>query len=170
MVAARKDPQLTYERLVEVLDYCPATGVFTWKKTLSPRGVMGAQAGSVKPSGYRVIHVDSWNYMAQRLAWLYFYGFWPTHFVDHENRMRDDNRITNLRDVPQLLNRHNTEAASSRNKSGFLGVVETKKGRFRARITYPGKKNHYLGTFDTPEEAHAAFMAAKAKYHEGALP
>lgn len=169
MVAPRLNPHLTYERLVDVLDYDPCTGIFLWKKKLSPRGLIGTRAGSVNPSGYRVITIDSWNYPAQRLAWLYVNGEWPSKFVDHKNHRRDDNWIDNLRDVSQLFNRHNSAKAGSHNQSGFLGVVVTKKGRFMTRISYPGKKNHYLGTYDTPEEAHAVFMAAKKTYQVGAL-
>lgn len=91
--------------------------------------------------------------------------------MDHKNRLRDDNRFDNLRDVKQLHNRHNTGAvANCDNKTGFLGVVKTKKGRFETRISYPGRKNHYLGRYDTPEEAHAVFMAAKMQHQVGALP
>jgi hypothetical protein len=54
---------LTAARLRELLDYDPATGVFTWR---SPR-----------PSRYQLISVDGWTYQASRLAWLWMTGSWP---------------------------------------------------------------------------------------------
>lgn len=115
--------------------------------------------------------IDGTNFAAHRLAWLYTHGVWPEHWIDHRNRVRHDNRISNLRDVDMAHNRHNVGTKPNRNnKTGLLGVVRSANGkRFSSRISYPGKKNLYLGTFDTPEAAHAAFMAAKMKYQPGAL-
>ena len=51
------------------------------------------------------------------------------------------------------------------NKNGLKGVYE-KKGRFYSRFrTRFTSKN--LGGFDTPEEAHAAYLKAKEEYREG---
>lgn len=49
------------------------------------------------------------------------------------------------------------------NKSGFRGVTVIKK-RFQSRI-YLGKKEYYLGTYDTPEEAHQKYLKVKEKLH-----
>ncbi|XUG57626.1 HNH endonuclease [Bordetella pertussis] len=35
------------------------------------------------------------------------YGAWPTQNIDHVNGDRSDNRIANLRDVPQAVNMQN---------------------------------------------------------------
>lgn len=169
MVHPRKSLPLTHERLLEVLDYDPTSGFFLWRQTTSPRGLKGSQAGVLRPAGYRVITINRIAYLAHRLAWFYVYATWPEQWVDHINGCRDDNRIENLRDVPPAFNRHNTKQAGRNNKTGFLGVVKNETGRYVSRITYAGKKNHYLGVFDTPEEAHAAFMVAKQKYQKGAI-
>ena len=170
MAPPRKLPLVTAERLREVLNYDPSTGLFHWLVQLSPKGAKGKRAGAVSPTGYRFITIDGATFAAQRLAWLHVHGTWPTQWVDHKNRNRDDNRIDNLRDVSPTWNRHNMAEANCDNKTGFLGVVETSNGKFETRISYPGKKNHYLGRYATPEEAHAAFMAAKKRYQVGALP
>lgn len=41
------------------------------------------------------------------------------------------------------------------------GVTEPNPGRYQACVTVAGRKRH-LGCFDTPEEAHQAYLAAKA--------
>jgi hypothetical protein len=68
---------LTAERLREVLDYNPETGVFTWKVRTSIRVVAGKVAGSVGKRGYLIIGVGGRNYYAHRLAWLHMTGEWP---------------------------------------------------------------------------------------------
>lgn len=57
------------------------------------------------------------------------------------------------------------------NTSGIKGVYPyvcdgKQTGRWRAQIMFKGKK-HHLGLFDTPEEANAAYLAAKARGHHG---
>lgn len=51
------------------------------------------------------------------------------------------------------------------NKSGFLGVSPN-RSRWSASIMVLGRKLH-LGTFDTPELAHAAYLEAKRAHHAG---
>ena len=171
MSPPRTRPLVSVDRLKQVLDYNPDTGIFIWKIQLSPKGPVGKVAGTVRPNGYRFITIDGSAFAAQRLAWLYVSGAWPTNLMDHKNRVRDDNRFDNLRDVRHLQNRHNTGSVANRdNKTGFLGVVKTANGKFETRISYPGVKNKYLGRYDTPEEAHAVFMAAKMQNQVGALP
>lgn len=171
MSPPRTRPLVSVDRLKQVLDYNPDTGIFIWKIQLSPKGPVGKVAGTVRPNGYRFITIDGSAFAAQRLAWLYVCGEWPTNLMDHKNRVRDDNRFDNLRDVRHLQNRHNTGTkANSNSKTGVLGAIQRPSGKFFSRISHPGKRAQYLGTFDTAEEAHSAFMAAKAKYHEGAFP
>jgi hypothetical protein len=49
------------------------------------------------------------------------------------------------------------------NKVGLKGV-QAHNGKFRARIWFD-KKPFRLGTFPTPEEAHAAYVAAATRLH-----
>lgn len=87
--------------------------------------------------------------------------------VDHINRNGLDNRRENLRLADKSLNAHNT---SSWSKSGYKGVTKATNGRqWKARIMKNGK-NHYLGKFDTPEEAYAVYIKAAVElYGEGSL-
>jgi len=116
-------------------------------------------------AGYRRVSVDSRRYLAHRCAWLYVHGEWPAGLIDHINTEKGDNRIANLRCVPEQLNHENIRKPKRNNQSGFLGVV-AHQGKWRASVTHK-RRVHRVGMFDTPEEAHAAYVAAKRRLHEG---
>lgn len=154
---------LTQSRLKELLHYCPDTGVFTWQR--ARQGVrVGCVAGGIGGEGYRSIRVDGRNYLAHRLAWLYVYGEWPKDQIDHINGVKDDNRIANLREATNAENNQNLAMRSS-NKSGFVGVHwHSRDRKWHANIRI-NMKRKFLGRFNTPESAHAAYLAAKAELH-----
>lgn len=157
---------LTVERLREVLSYDRETGVFIWKIATGPRACPGKIAGSIDKDGYRVIKIDGRLYKAHRLAWFYIHGVAPAGEIDHRNTSRDDNRVTNLRESTRLFNMQNQKTAHSNNQSGFLGVSKRPGGRWIARILVNGRKKN-LGTFESPELAHAEYLSAKLAFHEG---
>ena len=158
-------------RLRDILNYDPDTGVFTRKMRTAQRHQVGDRADFIIASGaqkgYYRVTVDSVRYMAHRLAWLYVYGVWPTKDIDHWDTDRGNNRIRNLRDVTNQVNRENMRNPRSDNSTGFLGVVLNKpNGKYRARIQV-GKKGRHIGLYKTAEEAHVAYVIAKRKLHEG---
>ena len=156
---------LTYERLREVLHYSPETGVFTRLVRTSRSVKVGDVAGTVDASGYIRIRVDGVLYLAHRIAFLWMTGEWPQQLVDHINGVRDDNRWSNLRPATNAENQQNQRRAQSSNKLGLLGVTPVGK-RFVAQIKVDWRQIH-LGTFDTPEQAHDAYIAAKRRLHSG---
>lgn len=168
---------LTVDRVREALEYDPATGIFTWR----PRAIesfksrhhgkiwnvryAGKTAGSVDGNGYVSIRIDGGHFKAHRLAWMLTHGVKPAGEVDHINGVKTDNRICNLRDVPKAVNMQNIRSA--RSACGLLGVhLHKPLGKWLAQISIGGVKKH-IGVFATPEEAHAAYVAAKRQYHEG---
>jgi hypothetical protein len=155
---------LTSERLREVLGYDPDTGLFTRRLARSGFQV-GAVAGCLDGYGYTAIKIDGRLYAGHRLAWFWVHGIWPANNIDHINGDRADNRIHNLRDVPTSTNCQNQRRAQFHNKTGFLGVSPN-RGRFRAAIWLGGKYLH-IGVFDTPEQAHEAYLTAKRRLHDG---
>lgn len=162
-----KASNLTAARLREALDYEPDTGIFRWKR--SGHGVYpGKPAGAPNGDGYICIQVDGVLQEGHRLAWLYTHGVWPTHQIDHINEDTGDNRLENLRDYTPGQNRQNITKLSRANKSGFRGVSRFRK-RWQAGIMVNGKQFN-LGQFDTPEEASAAYQAAKLRLHPFATP
>lgn len=157
---------LSADRLRELLHYDSETGVFRWKLKTSNRIKIGEPAGGkLSNFGYFRIGIDGVVYQAHRLAWLYVHGRWPDGQLDHINGCGSDNRIANLRDVPQTTNMQNLRAARKDSKCGLLGVSTNGK-KWRSRILINGVAKH-LGTFETQELAHEAYIEAKRRYHSG---
>lgn len=75
--------------------------------------------------------------------------------VDHIDRDKLNNLLSNLRAATKLQNSRNQEA---RSRSGFKGVTAQKK-HWQATIRCSGK-THYLGVFNTPEAAAKAYNTA----------
>jgi L-rhamnose mutarotase len=111
--------KVTQKRLKEVLEYSPESGLFTWIKPYNSR-FMGKVAGHTQ-SGYVYISVDNLTYLASRLAYLYMLGYFPENDIDHKNRIRNDNRWENLREVTKTCNNRNMGMFLN-NKSGIKGV------------------------------------------------
>lgn len=162
-------PKLTAERLRELLNYDPETGVFTFRVHRSQNATAGQVAGWRRPNGYVQVTVDGVHYKAHRLAWLYMTGAWPELDIDHINRTRDDNRWSNLRQLSRGENLQNA-SLSHRNVSGCKGVTPHPKGggRWVAHIRF-NNKQRYLGTFYEISEAIACRKAAEALYHPFAV-
>lgn len=164
----------TAEIIRQLLDYNPVTGVFIWLrrqetdqyvKTWNTR-FAGKIAGRISVYGYREIVIDGVLHRANRLAWIYMTGEWPTLNVDHENTDRADNRWENLREATIAQNAWNV-SSRKKNSFGLSGVGYHRNCRSRpysSRITVNGKLIH-LGYFATPESAHSAYMEAVNKYH-----
>ena len=155
---------LTQARLKELLSYDPATGVFVWIKARARQVLVGSVAGTVGERGYRRIIIKGKNYRAHRLAWLYVYGEWPDSELDHINRDKLDNRISNLRIVTRSENLQNTDIRKN-NTSGTKGVWLNKiRQKWVASVTINNKYKH-LGHFDTIEEAIAVRRAAEKEFY-----
>ncbi len=153
---------LTAERLRQVLRYEPATGLFFWVEP-GPKRVLGAVAGNITkgPHPYVQIGIDGERYLGHRLAWLYVNGVWPPHEVDHRNRVKSDNRWSNLRRATHKQNCENLDLRKC-NRSGVRGVYQQPDGRYQAYITSDRKRVH-LGRFDVLADAARARAAAEAR-------
>lgn len=159
---------LTLQRAREVFNYEPETGLIRWKFAVSQKVKAGQVAGGLNVAdGYIQIRIDNKIHRAHRIAFLLMTGAWPSGHVDHINGVRNDNRWVNLRDVTQQVNKQNRRLPNRGNPSGFLGVsIDKRNGRFKAKIGVDGRDLN-LGVFDTAEEAHDVYLAAKRRYHAG---
>lgn len=153
---------LTQERLKELLDYDPATGLFVRK---GDRGghKAGSVAGCLNQSGYILLKVDGPSFKAHRLAFLFMEGSLPPEDVDHINHDRADNRWSNIRAVTRRVNARHC-SMNRLNVSGAAGVRwRENDGFWVSQITVDGKQIH-LGTTTDKDEAIRWRKAAEVKY------
>jgi Demerecviridae HNH endonuclease len=146
------------------LRYEAKTGALIWIcGGKGRRHEAGARAGTIEKSGYRRIRLSHRAYAAHRVAWALYYGEWPPGFLDHINRDRDDNRISNLRIATNSQNQANV-GRCRRNTSGYKGVSYDKGlGKWRAAIRRGGPPQT-IGLFGSPEDAHAAYLKKAVAY------
>lgn len=158
---------MTHEYLLSRLSYCIETGEFRWVTCMNYP--VGSIAGRVVECGYRSIKLLGRTFFEHRLAWLYVTGSWPAQQIDHINGVKTDNRWKNLREATQAQNLQNRKPTIG--STGCAGTVKDdsmpgRKKKYRAMIRIEGvAKRKYLGHFATPEEAEAAYLAAKAELH-----
>jgi len=149
-----------------ILLYAPRRGVFYWIQP--PAGhaeLLGEEAGTLQtnPSGkhYHLIQIGGIKYRRSRLAYLYMTGRDPEDMIDHANGDSTDDRWVNLRPANATQNAQNIK--NPRKRDLPMGVRRNKSGRYSARITVCGEQKQ-VGTFDTPEEAAAAYDIARIQY------
>jgi hypothetical protein len=153
-----------HKYLTEILHYNPITGIFTWAIS-RPRINIGQIAGCVhKNKKYRYIEIDGKSYAAHRLAWFYVYKEFPKEQIDHINRIKDDNRIENLREATNAQNRANSKTNNKHEMKGVSYHPWIKNNPWEAKIRV-NKKDIYLGCFPTKEAAHNAYIIAAKRYH-----
>ncbi len=156
----RRRRRITHARLLEILRYDSETGEFRWIERVSRSIRIGAVAGT-DSEGYRRIMINGRAYRAHQLAWSYMTGKWCTVVIDHRDGNPSNNRSENLR--PATVSQNNANRRPNHNnKSGFKGVAQHRIGCWCARIKKNGRGYH-LGSFATPQEAHAAYVEAARK-------
>jgi hypothetical protein len=134
-------------------------------RNLKTRGRLraGLPAGN-KSTFYWVVGIDGDYFNVQRIVYAIHYGTDPgDSLVDHINRDRFDNRVSNLRLVDHALNAVNC-GVYAHNTTGVRGVSYNKRDRvYYAQIKLNQKVRH-LGSFATVEEAAKARKAAELQY------
>jgi hypothetical protein len=154
--------------LHELFLYDPESGILTNRKSRSGRGGIkpaGGEAGTLSKRGYRRVMVNYKLAYVHRVIWVMVHGQAPKDFIDHINGVKNDNRLVNLRECSGGDNRRNIGKLSN-NTSGFKGVSKrrTKKKPWVASA-YVNGCTFTIGTFDTPEEAHAAYCEFAVRTH-----
>jgi hypothetical protein len=165
--------QITHIRLLELVTYHADTGLFTRNQAVTACGVFyekdsiaGSRPNQKGRAGrYCQIKLDNVMYKAHNLAVLYMTTNWPKNLIDHIDGNGNNNIWTNLREATASQNRFNMPAYVT-NTSGCKGVnFHTTSGKWQARAYIEGKR-HFLGAFNTKEEAVTARITF-AKLHHG---
>jgi len=114
-------------------------------------------SGKINKDGYCRIRFSNCRALLEHRIVAYAYlglDIKDTQDIDHINRIRNDNRVDNLRILPRNKNSFNTNA------KGY-----TQKGdRFEAQICVDGRRI-YLGSYKTAEEASARYHQEKEILH-----
>lgn len=155
------------------LSYCSKTGLFTWldipetnrfAKTFNST-FSGKVAGcSMKDTGYITIRICNSLHLAHRLAWIVTHGSIDDSMdIDHQNGIKSDNRIENLRLVTRKVNAKNASRSKS-NSTGITGVhIRRDTGKYSSEIMVDYKKIS-LGCFDNIFDAACARKSAERMY------
>lgn len=159
--------------LHECLECDESTGILTWrdrpkdlfKNEMGWRGFQGfvGKPATSLSNGYFRVRLNGRLFVAHKVVFAMVCGRWPVDELDHINGRRDDNRISNLREVSRRENCRNV-ALRSNNTSGVLGVYwkkDTKK--WVAQIKANGKVR-VIGAFANKDDASAARKKANETY------
>lgn len=154
--------------LKSLLDYDPLTGLLKWKGSFRPNMVGGKVVGFIDPkSGYVKLAFERRLYRAHRIIYFMVASVDPLEWeVDHRNGIRHDNRWENLRLADRPSNLQNTNRSKT-NTSGVKGVSWHKHTE-KWRVTFgAGKRQIYLGVFDSKEAAESVARNYREVAHGG---
>lgn len=153
---------ITAKQVRRHLRYDHKTGLLWWKLR-GPHRTIQYPAGTLC-AGRWYIGLFGKHFIAHRLAWLIKTGGWP-QTLDHINGNPLDNRWCNLREATPSQNCANAKRYKN-NTSGFKGVSWVPRDQKYAAYFSKDGKRFGLGYYNTPEQAHTAYIAA-AKKHFG---
>lgn len=156
MTNIQKETRLTLKEKLEFLKeagytYIPDTGEVLRS---------GVRSGGQKKEGYVALQFtikkQHYSVYAHQFAWYMHYGLVPG-YIDHENHIRNDNRILNLLD--------GTPRSNNFNRSNVKGYFwSEQKQKWKSEILIYDKKIH-LGFFDCETDSRNAYLDAKTFFH-----
>ena len=164
-ISLEKQSLLTQESVRELFDYHPDIGILTHKTTRHNRVRVGDVLGYIHQGhGHVVCEINGRAYQLHRVIWLWEYGEWPDRQVDHENEIKTDNRICNLRQATNGENQRNVGKLQRNNTSGVKGVQWNKRQKKWLAIITVDAKVLVVARCDDLHKAAAARRAAELKY------
>lgn len=167
---------ITAENIRTFVDYDSVTGRFTWKTReirpgmkLTDEGWNTRFAGKLVAErrhrhGHLQIGLFCKNYIAHRIAWMWFYGVKPERDLDHKNGDPSDNRISNLRLATTSQNLMNSKTRTD-NTSGVKGVSWSRKSKKWYAYIVVDQKMRALGLYDEIDDAITARKRAETELH-----
>lgn len=172
--------EVTPRLLQEFLRYEPDTGKLFWRERArwwfkterDWRSWTGRFAGEEafaveNGDGYPRGSIFGKKILAHRAAFAIYHGRWPDDQLDHINGVKDDNRISNLREVTNVENSRNAPLRST-NTSGITGVSwHGPRRKWVAKLMIAGR-TEYLGIYSSFDLAVAVRLRAEriAGFHE----
>lgn len=132
-------------------------------KKVSNASKLNHPIGKLNNCGYLEARIGHKLYRVHRLIWLW-HGYKLPKLLDHENCIRTDNRIENLRPANRAQNEYNKPKRKD-NTSGYRGVYWNKQSnKWRVRLKIDGKHTDF-GQFNDIELAGLVAKEARSKFH-----
>ena len=147
-------PQLTQAQVKKLFEYRDGELYLKVNKRAVKKGIKVSFLAKNGSSVKRYVFINSTKYNAGRIIYLMFHGYLP--------------EVAAYKDGNSLNTKiENIIAASCSEQSGYKGVTyATKTKKWVAKIMREGT-NLYLGSFNSPEEAHKAYCKAAKKLYGG---
>jgi len=148
---------ITQDLLHELFVYKDDT--LYWRVDRGSNKTKGKEVGNVAQHGYRVTSINGKKQYIHRIIWAMFNGTCEkTLSIDHIDGNPLNNNIDNLREVTHQENMWNRK-----NVKGYWR--NSKINKWCANIQL-NRKTIHLGSFDSEQEAHSAYLRAKEMYHK----
>lgn len=155
----KNNARLCYEDICNAIEYNPITGCFNFVDKVFNKNIHMYSHG-----GYYTITINKKTYAAHRIAYLLMNKKFPDYNIDHIDNNGLNNKWENLREATPKENGRNKKKYGC-NTSGYKGVTwhENRK-KWVSQATLDGK-THYLGGYNTAEDAYDAYLTFIKKNH-----
>jgi len=164
------------EELNEHVRYCSETGRFWWKprdrkwfnndvtwRMWNTRFAETPAFETPNTRGYHYARVNGVHLKAHRVAWALVHGVWPSEQIDHVDGDKSNNRISNLRVVPFVVNMKNLPRSTA-NKSGVTGVSWSRYHKKWCAQIGVNNRTRLIGRFRNFSDAVRARKKAEKRY------
>ena len=160
-----KDKEL-YNLCKSLFIYNKDNGKLYWENpAYNCKRLKGKEVGTVDKSGYLAMMVKKKNYKVHQICFLMHHKYKPK-MIDHINGIKQDNRISNIRECTSSENGQNRTQLSKNNTSGYKGICLCKRSnKWNATILYKGVRKS-LGYYENKEDAATAYNNACEKYYK----
>lgn len=119
-----------------------STGTITNKAT-------GKDVGYITGKGYVAITNPRISLLVHHIIWWAHYGKWPDCEIDHQDRNKTNNAISNLREVSHSVQMHNREMPKRDLPQGVHYCPRMKERKYKVSICINHKvERHYFRTVD----------------------
>lgn len=110
------------------------------------------ESGWINHSGYKMISFEGKQYKTHRIIFAMHYGYFP-YLIDHIDRNKINNVISNLRESTKSENARNTGIKAT-NTSGFTGVsFDSFRNKWKAYYRTESGERILLGRYNRKEDA-----------------
>lgn len=120
----------------------------------------GCEIKSINSRGYIVINISfnkkRYHLYGHQFAWFYEYNE-IVDCIDHIDRVKTNNAISNLRSITQKENTYNSSS------NGFYWC---KRDKIYYSSIWVNNKRIYLGSYKNQDDARKAYLDAKVIYHK----